>query len=137
VDYALSRPDVDRRRLRVAGQGAGALWVLFAAALDQRITDVIAQRGLVSYRSLARVDRYIHSAGIFVPDILKHFDLPQLTAALAGRRVTLAGPVDAMKRSVPLDAVRREYAIAESAFATRGDGAFKIVQSSDALLEAS
>jgi cephalosporin-C deacetylase-like acetyl esterase len=129
VDYALSRPDVDRERFRVAGKGAGALWVLFAAVLDSRISDVTAEKGLLSYGTLARVDRYTHSAGIFVRDVLKHFDLPQLTAALAGRKVTLVTPVDHLKHPVDLEQARRCYSITEAAFRRAGAGRFDIVDS--------
>jgi cephalosporin-C deacetylase-like acetyl esterase len=131
VSYALSRSDVDPRRFRVAGKGAGALWVLFAAVLDERISDLTLERGLLSYRALTCSDRYTHGTGIFVPDILKHFDLPEVAAGLAGRRLTLAGPVDQLKRSVDLETVKRTYAIAEAAF-QRGPsgGRFRIVASS-------
>ena len=136
VGYALSRPDVDRQRLRVAGKGAGALWVLSAALLDERISDLTAERGLLDYRTLARVDRYTHNTAIFVPDILKHFDLPQLTAGLAGRRVTLLSPVDHMKRPVTLDAAKQCYSITEGAFQQRG-GRFRIVENAKGWYEAS
>jgi hypothetical protein len=138
VSYALSRRDVDQRRLRVAGKGAGALWVLFAAVLDQRISDLTLERGLISYRALTRSDRYSHSTAVFVPEILKHFDLPEVAAGLAGRKVTLAGPVDHLKRSVDLETAKRTYAVADAAFA-RGTsaGRFVIVESSGRLYEAS
>jgi cephalosporin-C deacetylase-like acetyl esterase len=121
VDYALSRPDVREGNLRVVGKGAGALWVLYAAALDARITDAVCERGLVSYRALAQVDRYQHGAGIFVRDVLKHFDLPQVAAAVAGRSLTMVAPVDAMKKPVGAAAAREAYA--ETAEAYRKAGA--------------
>jgi pimeloyl-ACP methyl ester carboxylesterase len=109
VDYVLSRPDVDPGGLRLVGQGAGALWALYAAALDPRIPSVIAERGLVSYRLLAQTDRYTHGAGIFIRGVLNHFDLPQVAAAIAPRPLTLVAPVDAMKRPVPLAAAEAAY----------------------------
>jgi cephalosporin-C deacetylase-like acetyl esterase len=121
VDYALSRADVSKEGVRVAGQGAGALWALYAAALDPRITSVVAERGLVSYRALAQTDRYTHSAGIFVRDVLKHFDLPQVAAAIAPRPLTLVSPVDAMKRTV--DAARAGEIYESTASAYRSAGA--------------
>jgi cephalosporin-C deacetylase-like acetyl esterase len=138
VDYALSRADVDKQRFRVAGKGAGALWVLFAAVLDGRISDLILERGLLSYRTLARADRYTHSSGILVPDILKHFDLPQVAAGLAGRKLTLAGPVDHMQRSVDLEAVKRCYSLTEMAFErAAGGGQFTVLRSAGGVYEAS
>jgi cephalosporin-C deacetylase-like acetyl esterase len=126
VDYTLSRQDVDPHRFQVAGKGAGALWVLYAAALDPRITDVVAEGGLLSYRSLAQVDRYIQPTSIFVRDLLLHFDLPQIAAGLAGRNLTIAGPVDAMKHPVPLDVARECYAPAEESFRRAAKGQFRV-----------
>jgi len=109
VDYALSRDDVDRAGVRAIGKGMGALWVLFAAALDPRIAHAVCDGGLLSYRTLASSDRYLHGASIMLPDVLKHFDLPQVAAA-AGSRVVLRNPVDAMKSSVDGETAQKTYA---------------------------
>jgi len=114
MDYAQTRSDIDRGNLRVLGHGAAALWTMFAAVLDRRIVNLVCERGLLSYGTLAQVDRYTHGAGIFVRDILLHFDLPEIAASLNDRSLTLASPVDHLKRPVPLDAARRAYAVAES-----------------------
>ena len=122
VDYALSRPDVKPDRLEVIGQGAGALWVLYAAALDQRIPSVRAERGLVSYRTLAQVDRYSHGAGIFLRGVLTRFDLPHVAAAVAPRPLTLVEPVDAMKQPVTANAASEAYAFTAAAYRKAGAG---------------
>ncbi len=109
VDYVLSRPDVDRSNVRVVGSGRGALWVLFAAALDARIQAAVCEQGLLSYRTLTGTDRYTHGADIFIPSILKHFDLPQVSAAIVPRRLSVVAPVDAMKRPVEEAAAERAY----------------------------
>jgi cephalosporin-C deacetylase-like acetyl esterase len=109
VDYVLGRPDVDSKNLRLIGQGAGALWAMHAAAIDQRITSVVAERGLISYRSLTQTDRYLHNSAIFMRDVLKHYDLPQVAAAIAPRPLTLVSPVDPMKRTVTEREVKEEY----------------------------
>jgi hypothetical protein len=97
VDYILSRDDADKAGVNVIGKGMGALWAMYAAVLDPRIRSVVCQEGLVSYGSLASVDRYSHGANIFIRDVLKHFDLPQVAAAVADRPLTLASPVDSRK----------------------------------------
>jgi cephalosporin-C deacetylase-like acetyl esterase len=136
VDYALCRPDLDKQRLRVAGKGAGALWLLFAAILDERISDITLERWLLSFRALAREDRYTHNAGIFVPDILKHFDLPELMTGLTDRRITLVRPVDHLKRPVALAEVKRCYSLTETAFQNAArEGRFSIVENSGGLYE--
>jgi hypothetical protein len=108
TDYALTRDDADRSGVDVIGKGAGALWVLYAAALDGRIRTVVAERGLISYASLTRVDRYLHSAGVFVRDVLTSFDLPQVAAAVAERPLALLSPVGPMKE-VDVSTAQREY----------------------------
>jgi cephalosporin-C deacetylase-like acetyl esterase len=127
VDYLLSRPDAAKADWKVVGKGAGALWVLYAAALDARIQDATCERGLISYAALARTDRYLHSASVFVRDVLKHFDLPQVAASVADRRLTLSSPVDAMKARVELTAARSVYKEAFAAYQAAGaEDRFKI-----------
>ena len=118
VDYVLGRGDVDK--VRLIGQGAGALWSLFAAALDERIGSVVAERGLVSYASLARTDRFTQSVGIFIRGVLTRFDLPEVTSAIAPRPVTLLSPVDAMKRKV-------SETVAADAYRQAAGKAFRVV----------
>jgi cephalosporin-C deacetylase-like acetyl esterase len=120
VDYALSRTDTLKQSVRAVGKGAGALCVLYAAALDPRISTVVAERGLVSYRSLAQVDRYTHSAGIFIRDVLLRFDLPEVAAAVADRKLTLLSPVDAMKRTARFSDVHETYQLTREAYQNAG-----------------
>ncbi len=132
VDYVLSRPGVDPSGLRLVGHGAGALWALYAAALDPRIPSVVAERGLSSYRALAQVDRYTHGAGIFIRGVLNRFDLPQVAAAVAPRPLTLVSPVDAMKRAVPVASVLDTYQFTVQAYRSAGAAdRFRIVSTVD------
>jgi cephalosporin-C deacetylase-like acetyl esterase len=109
VDYVLNRPDVDSANVRAVGSGRGALWVLFAAALDARILAAVCEQGLLSYRMLTATDRYTHGADIFIPSILEHLDLPQVAAAIVPRRLSVVAPVDAMKRPIDAAAAERAY----------------------------
>ena len=124
VDFALTRGT----EVHLTGQGAGAVWALYAAALDPRIASAVAEHGLVSYRSLAQTDRYVHNAGIFVRGALRHFDLPQVAAQIAPRPLTLVAPVDAMKRALPLNAAKESYSVAQEAYSQAGAAdKFKII----------
>lgn len=120
VDYALGRPDANPQGVHVIGKEMGALWVLYAAALDQRILAVICEKGLLSYRSLTGTDRYLHEASVFIPDVLEQFDLTHVAAAIAGRRVALLSPVDAMKQRVDIPTARESHRWAETVFANAG-----------------
>lgn len=109
VDYALSRSDAGQKTVNVHARGAGALWAIFAGAIDERIHSLTAERMLLSYRSLATGDRYLHNAGSFIRDVLKETDLPQIAGMMAPRSVTLIDPVDAMKQVVPAAEAAASY----------------------------
>ncbi len=129
VDCVLSRPDVDNTSVRVIGKGMGALWALFAAALDSRIGAVICENCLLSYRSLTVSDRYVYGANVLVRDVLKHFDLPHVAAAVAPRPLTLLAPLDHMKNLVDMAAAREVYAFARDAYARAGvAGRFRVLE---------
>jgi cephalosporin-C deacetylase-like acetyl esterase len=116
LDFAESRSEVDISRLAVIGSGMGALWGLYAAALDSRIQFLIADGGLLSYKSLAQSDRYKYGANIFVRGGLKYFDLPMIAAAIANRKVQIVSPLDPMKMPVPLDDARRAYRFTQATY---------------------
>ena len=116
VDYALSRRESDGPGVWVIGKGMGALWTLYAAALDPRVKSVVCHEGLLSYRSLTATDRYLHGADVFIIDVLHHFDLPQAAAAVAGRRLALLSPVGAMRRSIDIPTAMEAYRWTQDAY---------------------
>ena len=120
VDYALSRPEVNSTSVHVIGKGMGALWAMYAAALEPRIQAVVCHEGLLSYRSLTGTDRYLHGADVFILDVLHHFDLPQVAAAVADRRLVLLSPLDAMKDPADLGSVHEAYRWTRDVYAAAG-----------------
>ncbi|MGH9327280.1 MAG: alpha/beta hydrolase family protein [Terriglobia bacterium] len=120
VDYALSRSDVNQSGVQLIGNGMGALWALYAAALDARIRSVVCSEGLLSYHNLADVDRYLQEASIFVRNVMTQFDLPQVAAAVAERNVALLAPVDGMKEPVDSFHAHRAYQTTEAMYESLG-----------------
>jgi hypothetical protein len=109
------------------------LWALFATALDPRIHSLVADRALISYRSLAQTDRYLHHTGVFIRGVLKRFDLPQVAGAIAPRPLTLFSPVDPMKRVVSSEVAEEAYRFATQAYREAGaPDALRIVLKGDA-----
>ena len=122
IDYVLSQPDVDPHGVRLVGRGAGALWSLYAATLDTRVKVLVAHEGLLSYRALTSVDRYLTASSLFVRNALTQFDLPQVAAAVAERRVAVLAPVGPMKEHVGLAAAREAYRLTEQVYGNLGIG---------------
>jgi cephalosporin-C deacetylase-like acetyl esterase len=127
VDYALSRNDVDQRGLCAVGAGRGANWLLFAAALDQRIQAAVCHGGLLSYKSLVQTDRYLYGADIFAPGVLNRFDLPQVAGAIADRRLALLSPLGPMKLPVSVLEAGEAYEWTSNAYAgVQASGRFRV-----------
>lgn len=109
VDYTAQREGIDMRRLHLIGKGRAALWCLLAAVFDDRIANLICTGGLLSYRTLAMADRYLYAADVFIPDILHHFDLPEIAATIAPRPLVFIKPMDGLKKAVALQQAEEAY----------------------------
>ena len=110
LDYLSSRPDVDASQIRVIGQEEAGLAVLMATVVDQRIRSILLARMLVSYMSVVQSTDYSLSLDWFVPGILRHFDVPDLSAAIYPRSVWVVDAVDAPGRTLTAQEVRQSWA---------------------------
>lgn len=116
VDLLSARPEVDPGRIYGFGKQAGAVPLLYAAVLDERIRRVVLEGMLISYQSI--VNRSIHRQ-VFedvVPGALKFYDFPDLVATLAPRSVWMVNAVDPLGQPVGLGEVRKQYAESARAF---------------------
>jgi dienelactone hydrolase len=94
----------------VFGRGTLAVPVLHAALLDRRIARVSVQEAPVSYRVFLGHPIHRDLPEIVVPGVLGHYDLGDLTLALAPVPVVLANPTDAVGRPMKLPEARRYLA---------------------------
>ena len=122
VEYLLSRAEVDRRRIQVAGHGAGGLLVLYAAALDDRIQSAAVNGALLSYAAITESELYTHRSSAFVPGVLRHFDLPEVAALVAPRRLLLLNIVDQLHRRIEPEEVHRAYQPTAGVYRVAGAG---------------
>src|SRR4029077_8197679 len=95
LDYLRSRPDVSGA-VSLVGDGPHGVIALYAAALDGAVRSVALRRTVTDYRALAIAERYTQPFGIYAYGILREFDLPNVAAAAAPRRVLLLDPVSAL-----------------------------------------
>jgi hypothetical protein len=110
VDWLTSRAEADTSSLTLHGQGAQGIVALHAAALDERVTDVVVENSLVSYRMALDAELHRNLSEILVPGVLTRYDVGDLLQAISPRRVALVDPVDAMGQVVPEPAVRSALA---------------------------
>ena len=100
VDGAAGHP------LIVAARGKMTVPAQLAAALDSNFAALYLSGGLLSFRNIVESEYYTHPFANFVPGILRHTDLTELAGPA---RVVLAGVVDAVGQTAPMDVVRTAY----------------------------
>ncbi len=116
LDYLESRPDVDQGRILGLGERGGALAVLLSAVLDDRLHSVLFDRPIATYRSIVESKAYSLDLTWFLFDVLKHFDLPDLTALLAPRPCWLLNATNAQGEALAESEVATYYGPAAEAF---------------------
>jgi cephalosporin-C deacetylase-like acetyl esterase len=109
VEHLLQRPDVDEAAgVALVGWGAGGLWALHLAALDEQVSRVCTIQTLESFRSLVEHARYSHSVSSMIPGVVRGpdspngYDLDELTAEISPRPVLRLRPVNHLNQ--PMDA---------------------------------
>ena len=135
IQYLKTRWDVDKSRIVVSGTGRGALWGLYASALDKDVSRVALLRGLSSYKCLAERCRHNHHFSVYLPGCLKVFDLQHVAACIAPRPLKLINFVDQRKERRSIDAMRADYAFTASMYAALGAGDQFDVATSDSAPE--
>jgi cephalosporin-C deacetylase-like acetyl esterase len=95
LNWLASRSEVDRGRLVVQGDGALGPVALHVGVLDSRITHVIAQNSITSYREIAERPISRDAAEVNLPGVLARYDLPDLMAEL-GPRLTFINPINSV-----------------------------------------
>jgi cephalosporin-C deacetylase-like acetyl esterase len=125
VDLLAARNDVDASRITAVGRSAAAIPALFAALFDQRIARLAVDGMLLSYEAV--VQERIHQGIIdqIIPSVLKHFDLPDVVAAIAPRKVAVFNGVNPLGQEVTAVRLKQEYgSAAETGVRDREEEAF-------------
>ena len=69
---------------------------LHAAALDHRISRLVVERGLVSYRTALQAGLHKNLSEVLIPSVLTRYDTPDRPIATHPRPVVLVNPANAM-----------------------------------------
>jgi hypothetical protein len=107
LNWLFLRADVDQTSITLYGKGGLGMVALHAAALDTRITRVMIESSLVSYRAALDAPLHRNLSEITIPGVLNHYDVGDLLEAIAPREVTLLNPADAIGQPMRLDQVRQ------------------------------
>jgi cephalosporin-C deacetylase-like acetyl esterase len=109
LDYLKTRPDVEGSQIRVLGRGPAGLAALMAGALDESVRSVLLDRTLATYASIVDAEDYALALDWFVPGILRHFDIPDIAAAIYPRPVWITNALDGDGAVLSESVVRERY----------------------------
>jgi hypothetical protein len=103
TEWLLSRREVDPAKVTIHGTGPLGAVALHVAALDARLSRVVTDGAILTWRAI--VDRPLHrnASEVVVPGVLRRYDLPDLMRSVAPRPVVLVNPVDAMANPLRRD----------------------------------
>jgi cephalosporin-C deacetylase-like acetyl esterase len=96
TNWICARNDVDRKRVSLYGKGGLGMVALHAAAVDPRITKVILENSLLSYRTALDAGLHKNLSEVLIPRVLTRYDTPQLMQAVFPRPIVLINPANAM-----------------------------------------
>ena len=91
------------------GKGSAGVPLLHAAALDNRISRLIIDRGLVSWKAVVEAKFHCRQLDNIVPGALAVYDLPALAASLSPRPLVLVNTADPMGHLMSRQQVTAEY----------------------------
>ncbi len=95
LDGFVTRPEVDKSRITVYGNGSFGMIALHAAVLDLRIHSVVVENTLASYRMVLDQPLHRNISEVMIPGVLRKYDTGGLMLAIAPRPVTVIDPRDA------------------------------------------
>jgi len=80
--YLRTRKEIDANRIVVSGAGLGGIVALHVAAIDGNLRGVAIWECLASFMELLETERYTWPADAFFPNVLCHYDLPDLARTI-------------------------------------------------------
>jgi dienelactone hydrolase len=107
IDYLVSRPDVDTKRIATLGMSMGSTMAWYTAALDERIAVCVDICCLTDFHALIDAKGLGgHGIYYYVPNLLKHFTTTDINALIVPRpHLSLAGTQDKLTPVAGLDTI--------------------------------
>jgi dienelactone hydrolase len=133
IAFHLNRPLLIQRArdLRIANSVLGRNWAvtatgkavpaaLHAAACEKVIPELTLEGGIVSWASVVQSPVTTLELSNVIPGVLKTYDLPDLAAQMAPRKLTILSPVDGAGKPVSQADLEAAYAKAREAYRAAG-----------------
>jgi cephalosporin-C deacetylase-like acetyl esterase len=113
IDYLLSRPDVDAKRLAVIGNSGGGTQAAYLAALDSRLAAAVPSCYITSWKNLWSAPGPQDAEQNFAGFIRDGLDFPDFLVSFAPRPIRM---LTATRDFFPIEGARATYAEASRLF---------------------
>ena len=87
-------------KIHLVAKGWGAVPATFAALLSPSVKEVTLVNALTSYHDLATTEHYLWPVSVFLPNVLRTFDLPDCYRELKKKKLTQIAPFNASEQPV-------------------------------------
>jgi dienelactone hydrolase len=112
----------------VTASGKAAPAALYAAAHEKVLPELTLEGGIVSWASVLRHPVTTLELSNVIPGVLARYDLPDLAARMAPRKLTIKAPVDGAGKPVSQADLEAAYAKAREAYKAAGAEANLVLQ---------
>lgn len=106
--------------ITLIGQGTAGPIALHAAALEPKIDELSLEGAITSWSDVVRTPISRGQLSNTVPGVLATYDLPDLAALIAPRKLSIKASVDPAGRPLPQDKVAAAYAPCSQAYQAQG-----------------
>ena len=128
VQFLRRRSDVDSENIGALALGEMAIPLLHAAALNESIRKVALLEPLVSVQSVVMNRYYNLDPGSLVANILTAYDLPDLAATLAPRKLLVVNALDQVQKPASAETVDKSYDVVRRTYSQRGAAASLVIR---------
>jgi dienelactone hydrolase len=118
VDYLLTRPEVDPKRIGCVGISMGGYRALYLAGLDERITAACIVGFFSTVRPMLQAHIDTHSWVHFLPTLHRYLDLPDVLSLMAPKPLLVQQC--SQDRLFPLAGMKEAVAKVEAVYAKVG-----------------
>lgn len=102
IDVLVARSDVDPSSIRAVARGIKGIWLLLAAAVDTRISNIWLDRTPSSLRAALDNSMNTDLFDAVIPGFALHWDLDDLVKAMGDRSVLWTDPTNWMEHPITL-----------------------------------
>ena len=100
IQHLICEQNTDPGAIILIGRGLGGIAALLAGALVPGIGGIVSWSTLARFASLAEDTEYTWPSAAFLPDVLPHFDLPEVIRSLDTAPILILDPLDARHHSL-------------------------------------